>query len=97
MRCILNSLWQRQDHSNNCVSRLRLLVSVCVLCVCLFLTSLDASVVLELVAAGTLALEVTVGHSCDRGAIWAEAGVSLARLRQTEQAAGLVSAGVMAL
>ena len=60
------------------------------------LTSLDTSVVLELVSGGTLALQLSVGHGYSRGAVWANAGVPVSRLRQTQQAAWLVGTGVMA-
>lgn len=43
--------------------------------------TLDAGVVLELVAHGTLALQLSVGHGYGRGAVWADAGVSVAGLR----------------
>lgn len=69
---------------------------VCLFVCCSFLTSLDAGVVPELVAAGTLALQVSVGQGCGRGAVRADAGVPLVGLRQTQQAAGLVGTGVTA-
>lgn len=68
-----------------------------ILCsVCLRLTGLDAAVVLELVASGTLALQLPVGHGYNRGTVWADTGVSVAGLRQTQQAARLVGTGIMA-
>lgn len=48
------------------------------------LTGLDAGVVLELVAGGTLALQLSVGHGYGRGAIWTHTGVSVSGLRQTQ-------------
>lgn len=62
----------------------------------LCLTSLDACVVLELVADGTLALQLSVGHGYSRGTVWADTGVSVAGLRQTQQTARLVGTGIMA-
>lgn len=62
----------------------------------LCLTSLDAGVVLELVARGTLALQLSVGHGNGWGAVRADTGVSVAGLRQTQQGARLVGAGIMA-
>lgn len=53
-----------------------------ILCsVCLRLTGLDAAVVLELVAGGTLALQLPIGHGYNRGTVWADTGVSVAGLR----------------
>lgn len=66
-------------------------LSVCVLC----LTCLDAGGVLELVASGTLALQLPVGHGYSWGTVWADTGVLVAGLWQTQKAAGLVSAGIM--
>lgn len=60
------------------------------------LTGLDAGVVLELVARRTLALQLSVGHGYCGGAVRADTGVPVAGLRQAQQAAGLVSAGVVA-
>lgn len=51
---------------------------------------------MELVAGGTLALQLSVGHGYSRGTVRADAGVPVAGLRQTQQAARLVGAGVMA-
>lgn len=63
--------------------------------VCFHLTGLDAGVVLELVSGGTLALQLSIGHGYSRGAVWANTGVPVSRLRQTQQAARLVGTGVM--
>lgn len=51
---------------------------------------------MELVAGGTLALQFSVGHSYSWGTVGADAGVSVAGLRQTQQAARLVGTGIMA-
>lgn len=59
------------------------------------LTGLDTGVVLEVISSGTLALHLTVGHGYSGSAIWADTGVSVARLRQTQQATGLVGTGIM--
>lgn len=60
------------------------------------LTSLDAGGVVELVAGGTLALQLSIGHGNSRGTVRADAGVSVAGLRQTQQGARLVGTGIMA-
>ncbi len=44
------------------------------------LTSLYAGVVLELVAGGTLALQLSTGHGYSRSAVGADAGVPVAGL-----------------
>ena len=63
---------------------------------CFCLTSFDAGVVLELIAGWTLALQLSVGRGYSRGTVWADTGVSVAGLRQTQQAARLISTGIMA-
>lgn len=60
------------------------------------LTGLDAGFVLQLVAAGALALKLAVGRGHGRGAVRADAGVPVARLGQTEEAARPIGAGVVA-
>lgn len=62
---------------------------------CLCLTRLDAGGVLELVASGTLALQLPVGHGYGWGTVRADTGVSEAGLWQTQKAAGLVGTGIM--
>lgn len=62
----------------------------------LCLTRFDTGVVLELVAGGTLTLQLSVGHGYSWGTVWANTGVSVAGLRQTKQAARLVSTSIMA-
>ena len=51
---------------------------------------------MELVAGGTLTLKLSIGHGDSRGTVRADAGVSVAGLRQAQQAARLVGTGVMA-
>lgn len=49
-----------------------------------FITCLDTGVVLELVASGTLALQLTTGHGYSWSTFGADTSVSVARLRQTQ-------------
>jgi len=51
---------------------------------------------MELVARGTLALQLPIWHGHSGGTIWANTGVSVAGLRQTQKAAGLVGTCIMA-
>lgn len=60
------------------------------------LTGLDAGFVLQLVATGALALQLAVGRGHGRGAVRADAGVSVTRLGQTEEAARPIGTGVVA-
>lgn len=60
------------------------------------LTGLDAGFVLQLVAARALALQVAGGGGYGRGAVRADAGVALTRLRETQEAARLIGTGVEA-
>lgn len=60
------------------------------------LTSLHACEVEKLVSGGTLALQLPVGRGRGRSPVGANTRVSMARLRQTQQAARLVNAGIVA-
>lgn len=51
---------------------------------------------MKLVTCGTLALQLSVGHGYSWSAIWANTGVSVAGLGQTQKAAGLFGTGIMA-
>ena len=59
------------------------------------LTRLDAGVVFQQVSGGTLALHLSVRHGDGGGSVGADAGVPMAGLRQTQQAARVVSTGVV--